>query len=149
MKNFEQSPTVKYSNSKDPNWFERNGGDFGYGNDPESRYDNDGYDNKGYNELGIDRAGISEDQYDAELYNEVLEDFKDLYIPDLSKKLNSSEFRTLDEKEQSLLNEKKKLESLLRKVNENLEKVTKEKNEFGISNTIDSNVVSPKRGFGR
>ena len=50
MINKEQSPTVKFSSDKDPDWFEKNGGDYGYGNYPESRYDNDGYDKRGYNE---------------------------------------------------------------------------------------------------
>lgn len=149
MINKEQSPTVKFSANKDPDWFEKNGGDYGYGNDPESRYDNDGYDKKGYNKYGVDRAGIHEDQYDDELYNEILEDFKDIYIPDLSKSLNSSEFRSLDVKEQSLLAEKKKLEEQLKKINQDLEKIATAKSQFGSSSVIENNVVAPKRGFGR
>ncbi|EPP7233487.1 hypothetical protein ACTOJ1_000379 [Shigella flexneri] len=147
MINKEQSPTVKFSSDKDPDWFEKNGGDYGYGNYPESRYDNDGYDKRGYNEYGIDRAGINEDQYDEVLYNEILEDFKDIYIPDLSKSLNSSEFRSLDVKEQSLLAEKKKLEEQLKKINQDLENVATAKSQFGVSSIIESNVVAPKRGF--
>ncbi len=149
MLNKDRSPTISFSDEKDPDWFEKNGGDYGYGNNPESRYDNDGYDRKGYDEYGIDRAGVHEDQYDEKLYNEVLQDFKDIYIPSLSKIKNSSEFRYLEEEEKNLLTEKEHLEAQLKQINKDLERVAKAKSELGLANVIENNIITPKRGFGR
>lgn len=144
-----QSPTVLFSEKKNPDWFEQNGGDYGYGNDPNSAYDNDGYDKAGYDKYGIDRAGVHENQYTPELYQETLEDFKDIYIPELSIKLQSSEYQFLDEQERELLTEKRRIEKLLKEINKDLENVARKKADFGVSTVISENVVSPKRGFGR
>jgi len=38
------SPTVFARYIADENWFVKNGGGFGNGNNPESQYDNEGYD---------------------------------------------------------------------------------------------------------
>lgn len=58
------SPTVGFSYKQDQKWFEKNGGGFGFGKNPETEYDDDGYDSYGYNEQGLDRAGHSEESYD-------------------------------------------------------------------------------------
>lgn len=144
-----QSPTVVFSENQDPDWFEKNGGDYGYGNDPLSSFDNQGYDKTGYNKDGFDRAGIYEEQYTQELYDDVLEDFNGILISDLDMALKSSEYDSLNIKEKELLKEKQKVEQMLKKINEDLEKVAQKKADFGASDTVSENVVAPKRGFGR
>lgn len=62
------SPTVNTSYSKDQEWFEKNGGGFGNGKNPDSQLDDDGFDSYGYNDQNIDRAGISENQYMSSYY---------------------------------------------------------------------------------
>lgn len=60
------SPTVSYSYRQDQDWWEKNGGDFGNGKDPNDTNDDEGYDAYGYSGphgTGPDRAGITEDQY--------------------------------------------------------------------------------------
>lgn len=59
------SPTVSTSYSQDQAWYEKNGGGYGNGKDPESDYDDDGYDSYGYNADGRDRAGHHENDYPA------------------------------------------------------------------------------------
>lgn len=59
------SPTVNFSYRKDQDWFIKNGGDFGNGDNKNSFYDNDGFDSYGYNENDIDRAGVSSLDYEA------------------------------------------------------------------------------------
>lgn len=57
------SPTVVASYHKDQNWWERNGGGYGNGKNPESNND-DGYDSYGYADCtGPDRAGHTESDY--------------------------------------------------------------------------------------
>lgn len=74
------SPTVFHSYHLDQKWFEKNGGGFDNGNNPESDLDNDGFDSYGYSNedgTGKDRAGYSEDDYilDEELFEEVTTDW--------------------------------------------------------------------------
>lgn len=58
------SPTVSYSYAVDRDWFQKNGGGFGNGVDPESDDDDEGYDRYGYSSLtGEDRAGHTESNY--------------------------------------------------------------------------------------
>lgn len=59
------SPTTGLSYAMDQNWWERNGGGFGNGIDPNSDNDNDGYDSYGYsdNGNGPDRLGYTEIEY--------------------------------------------------------------------------------------
>ena len=61
------SPTVTHSYRLDQGWWEKNGGGFGNGKNPDSDYDDEGYDAYGYAEGGYssgkDRAGITENQY--------------------------------------------------------------------------------------
>lgn len=59
------SPTVSTSYRKDQAWYEKNGGGYRNGKDPESDYDDDGYDAYGYNAAGRDRAGHHENDYTA------------------------------------------------------------------------------------
>lgn len=59
------SPTVSTSYSQDQEWYEKNGGGYGNGKDPESYYDDDGFDSYGYNAEGRDRAGHHENDYPA------------------------------------------------------------------------------------
>ncbi len=59
------SPTVSTSYSQDQAWYEKNGGGYGNGKDPESDYDDDGYDAYGYNADDRDRAGHHENDYPA------------------------------------------------------------------------------------
>lgn len=65
------SPTVTYSYRQDQDWWEKNGGDFGKGRNPESVNDDEGYDQYGYSGdgSGPDRAGVTEAQY-ADGYTE-------------------------------------------------------------------------------
>lgn len=70
------SPTVSFSYGKDQDWFKKNGGGFGNGNNPHSDLDNDGYDSYGYNENEVDRAGNSEMDYLASVD---YENFNDPY----------------------------------------------------------------------
>ena len=149
MTSAKQSPTVVFSEKQDPDWFEKNGGDYGYGNNPDSAYDNHGYDKAGYNKEGFDRAGVHENQYTEELYREVLEDFDGVCVSDLDSSLRSSEYESLNIKEKELLAEKRRVEQLLKKINEDLEAVAQQKTAFGMSDTVSGNVVAPKRGFGR
>ncbi len=78
------SPTVSFMYARDQNWFEKNGGGYGNGNDPESDYDDDGYDSYGYNRNDIDRAGNAEFSYlasnsylDGESYYHLYESVSD------------------------------------------------------------------------
>ena len=60
------SPTVSYSYQKDQNWFEKNGGGYGNGKNPDVEHDDEGYDSYGYSEQygdGVDRAGYTEYTY--------------------------------------------------------------------------------------
>ncbi len=59
------SPTVSHSYALDQEWWERNGGGFDNGTNPQSDDDNDGFDRYGYsgNGCGPDRAGHSEMDY--------------------------------------------------------------------------------------
>ncbi len=60
------SPTVSYSYSRDQSWWERNGGGYGNGKNPECDNDDDGFDRYGYSgEVGTgpDRAGHDENEY--------------------------------------------------------------------------------------
>ena len=60
------SPTVSSSYFLDQNWWERNGGGYGNGNNPDSDLDNDGFDSYGYSGSfgdGVDRAGHTEEEY--------------------------------------------------------------------------------------
>ena len=59
------SPTVTNSYRQDQDWWEKNGGDFDKGKNPESVNDDEGYDQYGYsgNGSGPDRAGVTEAQY--------------------------------------------------------------------------------------
>ena len=60
------SPTVSASYAMDQKWWERNGGGYGNGTNPDSDYDNDGYDSYGYAGDcgdGPDRAGNTESDY--------------------------------------------------------------------------------------
>lgn len=57
------SPTVSTSYSQDQTWYEKNGGGYGNGKDPESDYDDDGFDSYGYNADDRDRAGHQENDY--------------------------------------------------------------------------------------
>lgn len=59
------SPTVSTSYRKDQAWYEKNGGGFGNGKNPDSDYDDDGYDAYGYNADDRDRAGHHENDYAA------------------------------------------------------------------------------------
>lgn len=59
------SPTVSTSYRKDQAWYEKNGGGFGNGKNPDSDYDDDGYDAYGYNADDRDRAGHHENDYTA------------------------------------------------------------------------------------
>lgn len=63
------SPTIYYSGRKDSDWFEKNGGGFGNGINPESDCDDDGFDSYGYSGKygdGPDRAGYKEDEYSSQ-----------------------------------------------------------------------------------
>jgi len=66
------SPTVSHSYSMDQGWWEKNGGGYGNGANPESDLDDDGYDSYGYHcycgedglyHEGVDRAGYTEMDY--------------------------------------------------------------------------------------
>lgn len=57
------SPTVSSWYRQDQKWFEKNGGGFGNGKNPDSDFDNDGFDSYGYDQYDIDRAGVREDEY--------------------------------------------------------------------------------------
>ena len=58
------SPTISASYAFDQKWWERNGGGYGNGKNPDSDNDDDGYDSYGYaNGNGPDRAGRHEDDY--------------------------------------------------------------------------------------
>lgn len=57
------SPTVSHSYASDDKWFEKNGGGWGNGIDPESFFDDQGFDEYGYNAQGVDRAGNEEHLY--------------------------------------------------------------------------------------
>lgn len=60
------SPTVSYSYQMDQKWWDKNGGGYGNGINPDSECDDDGYDSYGYSgELGDgpDREGYDESDY--------------------------------------------------------------------------------------
>ncbi|ASV44365.1 hypothetical protein PBI_SCTP2_350 [Salicola phage SCTP-2] len=61
------SPTISGWYSKDQNWFEKNGGGFDNGYNPNSDLDNDGYDSYGYTSSDsfedYDREGFYERDY--------------------------------------------------------------------------------------
>ena len=59
------SPTVSRWYAKDRDWFEKNGGNYGNGIDPNSDNDDEGFDSYGYSEEGNgpDRAGNTESDY--------------------------------------------------------------------------------------
>jgi hypothetical protein len=60
------SPTVSNSYGLDQGWWEKNGGGYGNGIDPESDLDDEGFDSYGYSEKygdGPDRAGYTESEY--------------------------------------------------------------------------------------
>jgi hypothetical protein len=60
------SPTISASYRFDQKWWDRNGGGYGNGKNPESDMDDDGYDSYGYskNGSGPDRAGKYEEDYE-------------------------------------------------------------------------------------
>lgn len=67
------SPTVSYSYRQDQDWWEKNGGGYGNGKDPDSQLDDEGYDSYGYSGKfgdGPDRAGYTEEQYLEGSYDE-------------------------------------------------------------------------------
>lgn len=144
----EKSPTIIYSENIDADWFKKNGGGIGFGNDDESIYDNDGYDVKGYDKNGVDRAGYHERQYDEESYKDVLDDFDTIFIPHLSIARNSSEVRYLEEEEVDLLLERAELENRIKSIDKRVESIRRSKVEFGVTTILDDNVVTAKRGFG-
>lgn len=60
------SPTVFSAYADDQDWWEKNGGGFGNGVDPDSECDDDGYDSYGYSGRfgdGPDREGYTELNY--------------------------------------------------------------------------------------
>ena len=79
------SPTVSASYARDQKWWERNGGGYTNGKNPNSENDDDGFDSYGYHDHdGPDRAGHTEDDYleaTIEAYREAdeagIEDFHD------------------------------------------------------------------------
>lgn len=76
------SPTVSASYMRDQQWWERNGGGYGNGKNPDSHDDDDGFDSYGYSDggQGVDRAGYTENDYAEGEWDEALEDFHhDLY----------------------------------------------------------------------
>lgn len=107
------SPTVSLSYSLDQNWWKRNGGGYGNGNDPTSDNDNDGYDSYGYSEdgSGPDRAGYTEDAYlttteswtdhegehhcDYTLYDRVYSEWESRRLGDLNAYLRFEEIDAL------------------------------------------------------
>lgn len=139
----EYSPTVQGNYENDKSWFESNGGGIGRGNNPASEMDNDGYNKFGYNDDGLDRTGISREDYeqDQNLYNDVLNDFKGIPLMSLSETLNQSEIRAIDREIIDLELQKKAIDKKLKALNE------KRDSYMGV-NIVESNVISPKRGFG-
>jgi hypothetical protein len=91
------SPTISSSYSMDQDWWERNGGGYGNGKNPNSEQDDDGYDSYGYSGQfgqGVDRAGHTEDDYLSSgewiedeyrypLYEDVLSDWNGKFLGDL------------------------------------------------------------------
>lgn len=74
------SPTVSASYMLDQKWWERNGGGYGNGKNPDSDNDDDGFDSYGYADLtGPDRAGYTENDYMVGSYDEE----SDVYSHDL------------------------------------------------------------------
>jgi hypothetical protein len=124
------SPTVSFSYMKDQKWFEKNGGDFGNGVNPDSIYDNDGFDSYGYNSENIDRAGIHENDY-MRFYT-VLDDeleytlYNDTYgewcFKIIDKKENHNTLMESNEKYSFHFNK-------LKEINEIIEKAEKLRNE--------------------
>lgn len=79
------SPTVSTSYSKDQDWYEKNGGGYGNGKNPDADYDDDGYDSYGYNAEGYDRAGNTESHY----LNSRERDFNDDFYYPLAEDVSS------------------------------------------------------------
>lgn len=72
------SPTVSYSYMLDQKWWEKNGGGYGNGKNPDSELDDEGYDSYGYSEKygdGVDRAGYTEYQYLEGNYDPVYDEY--------------------------------------------------------------------------
>jgi hypothetical protein len=69
------SPTVGTSYSKDQDWYEKNGGGYGNGKNPDADYDDDGYDSYGYNAEGYDRAGNTEYHYESNYERDSSDEF--------------------------------------------------------------------------
>lgn len=87
------SPTVSSSYAADQNWWEKNGGGYGNGIDPNSDNDDDGYDRYGYDANDTDRAGHQENHYlvSYHLYEDVSSEWTGVYIYERKEKLKSLE----------------------------------------------------------
>lgn len=99
------SPTVSTSYSLDQTWWERNGGGFGNGKNPNSENDDDGFDSYGYADGdGDDRAGYSEMEYLTsssydedtgicyyDLYDQISGEWRGKRLGDLDDYVTSSE----------------------------------------------------------
>lgn len=107
------SPTINFSYTKDWSWFEKNGGDFGNGLNPNSEYDDDGYDSYGYNANGVDRAGhtVESYTYNPDLYDKVM--YSDDWSICIIDKKHLAEDLNVDPIYQKELQKKAELEKLI------------------------------------
>ena len=96
------SPTVSSSYAADQNWWEKNGGGYDNGIDPNSDNDDDGYDRYGYDANDTDRAGHQENdyllnyseydgQYTYHLYEDVSSEWAGVRIYERKEKAKSLE----------------------------------------------------------
>lgn len=100
------SPTVWGWYKKDRDWFKKNGGGFGNGEDPDSLYDDDGFDSYGYDEREVDRAGVSEDSYlgKTALINAIDAEWESKPFP-ISKKNQQSKLKQTTKEETKMSNQ--------------------------------------------